>query len=378
MGTAVAVVLITSGLHAKADETGDPSKTEGIQKFEDGLKAMAAGDTYAALAAFDASNSLLPSPNSELYIARCYLALGQVASAHAMFLRAAAHAEERLAANDHRYVATRDSAKKEAASIESDVPTLAIMLPSDAGTALVVKKNGAVVNATPNPVETDPGHIAIDITGPRLVPFHAELDLAKGESRRVDVNLEHVPTAIVNVKLPPLRPEALEVRIAGESVATAELAMPHAVNPGACVVDATAPGYQSFHWNKACVDDESVDVDVHLERVERRTIASAQEGSRWMRPAAYAIGAAGLLAIGVGSYFGVRAKLTDNDADRDCPTITTCNGRGVELGHDAHDQARASSIAFVTGGALLAVGVFAYFVSPKQRSVSVSRLGGVW
>lgn len=431
-------LVVTRG--AGADEGPEGSRRAGLQKFEEGLKAIAAGDHAGALAAFDASNTLLPSPNSELYMARCYVALGKIASAHAMFLLAAEHAEERLVGvGERRYVATHDSALREAAAIEGEVPKLAVVVPPDAG-SVVVKKNGAVVASSPAPLPTDPGHVVIDVTGPRLVPFHAELDLAKAESRRVDVRIERVPTAFVTLKLPVPRPSGLAARIAGALVDEPGLGAPHPVDPGTCVVDVTAPGYEPFHWAKGCADRESVDVDVRLAASDAaggrdapaRAAATTSGTPRWMswtaggasvamlgaaavvaaddrpaggflalgglfgagavalaltaetgatetrplRPLAYALGGAGLVALGVGAYFGVQAKLADDDAASHCPTSSTCDGIGVVGGRDAHDQARLSTITFVSGAALLAGAGVVYFAAPRTGRVNVAPAGG--
>ena len=449
---AVVALALLATRHAAADEGPEASKRAGLQKFDDGLRALAAGDHGAALAAFDASNLLVPSPNSELYMARCYLALGKIASAHAMFLRAAEHAEERLVdAGERRYVATRDTAVREAAAVEGELPKLAIIVPPDAG-EVVVRKNGVVVAASASWNATDPGHITVDVTGPRLVHFHEELDLAKAESRRVDVRIEHVPTAVVKLKLPgPERPPGLAVRIAGNLVADRDLSAPQFVDPGTCVVDVTAPGYEPFRWAKACADRESVEVDVRISpfavtraaepparaaptagtprwmfwtaggasvamlgtaavmAVDERPVGgslalgglfgagalvlalTAERGApetRPLRPLAYALGGAGLVALGVGAYFGVQAKLTDDAAASHCPTLSSCDGSGVVGGRDAHEQANIATLAFVAGGALLAGAGVVYFAAPRSAGLTVApapgpsagglRVGGVW
>jgi hypothetical protein len=424
---------------ADADEGSEASRRAGLQKFEEGLKAIAAGDHGGALAAFDASNTLLPSPNSELYMARCYTALGKTASAHAMFLLAAEHAEERLVAvGERRYVATHDTAVREAAAIAGDVPRLAILVPPGAG-SVVVRKNGAIVAASAAEVATDPGHITIDVTGPRLVPFHAELDLARAESRSVDVRILLVRTAVVRFMLPLPRPSGVCARIGGVLFDESGLSGSHPVDPGTCVVDVTAPGYKPFHSAKACADRESVDVDVRLEAsgaldgTDAAARAAATSGTpRWMfwtaagasvamlgtaavvatderpaggflalgglfgagavalaltvehgatearplRPLAYALGGAGLVALGVGAYFGVQARLADDAAASHCPTLSTCDGIGVVGGRDAHEQAQLSTITFVAGAALLAGAGVVYFTAPRSSSVTVAPAGG--
>jgi len=152
----------------------NPNTALALQKFDDGRKALEAGDHATALAAFEASNRLLASPNSLLYMARCHKALGHTASAYTTFRLAYKQSQDRLVATgDKRYVATRDSASKEAATIEADVPKLAIIVPADAPPGFVLKQNGVLVSRETwgNAVDTDPGKIVIEASGPRLKPF---------------------------------------------------------------------------------------------------------------------------------------------------------------------------------------------------------------
>jgi hypothetical protein len=377
VSAAVVALALVATRQAWADEGPEASKRAGLQKFEEGLKAISAGDHGVALAAFDASNSLLPSPNSELYMARCYEALGKTASAHAMFLLAAEHAEERLVdGGERRYVATREAALREAAAIEGDVPKLAILVPPDAG-EVVVKKNGAVVAAPAVLTATDPGHITIDVTGARLVPFHAELDLAKAESRRVDVRIEHVPIAVTDATEPSPRaattsgtPPWMFWTAGGAAVALFGTA-------GAVAADERPAG--GLLALGGLFGAGAVALALTADRGAPET--------RPLRPLAYALGGAGLAALGAGAYFGVQAKRADDAAAPHCPTLSTCDGVGVLGGQDAQDQAKLSTITFIAGAALLAGGVVVYFTAPGS-GVTVApmagpkaaglRVGGAW
>jgi tetratricopeptide (TPR) repeat protein len=91
--------------------------TLAMNKFDAGRTAFEAGQFEEALIAFQASNNLNPSPNSKLYIARCYRALRKVASAYTTYRMAAREAQDRLTASgEKRYAATRDSANSEGRS----------------------------------------------------------------------------------------------------------------------------------------------------------------------------------------------------------------------------------------------------------------------
>ena len=83
------------------------------------------------------------------------------------------------------------------------------------------------------------------------------------------------------------------------------------------------------------------------------------------------VGGVGLVGIGVGSYFGVRAYQKNKDAkDKyDCSGNTCPNpngAAGVALTDSALDKARISNIAFAAGGGLLVAGVLIYALSPAR------------
>lgn len=90
------------------------------------------------------------------------------------------------------------------------------------------------------------------------------------------------------------------------------------------------------------------------------------------------VGGAGIVGLGIGTYFGVRAKGTYDDASAsaNCPAgLSSCNQSGVDGNRTAHDQATVSTVAFVAGGALLAGGVVLFLTAPKDGSVRVQAGG---
>lgn len=95
-------------------------------------------------------------------------------------------------------------------------------------------------------------------------------------------------------------------------------------------------------------------------------------GTSTTRILAYALGGVGIVGIGVGSVFGLKAKSTYDDASSKshCPTgPSSCDAQGVSGGRDAHSQATISTISFIAGGALLAGGVALYLFGDGSSSV---------
>jgi len=64
------------------------------------------------------------------------------------------------------------------------------------------------------------------------------------------------------------------------------------------------------------------------------------------RTVSYVVGSAGLLAVGVGSIFGIRALSRRHASDQLCPTDDTCSPDGIRLNNEAKTAARTAD-AFV-------------------------------
>jgi hypothetical protein len=87
----------------------------------------------------------------------------------------------------------------------------------------------------------------------------------------------------------------------------------------------------------------------------------------------YVLGGAGVVALGLGAYFGLSAQSKYDESSPHCPMASgSCDPEGVELGKDAHSLATASTIGFIAGGALLAGGVALFFTAPPSSAPSPS------
>jgi len=94
------------------------------------------------------------------------------------------------------------------------------------------------------------------------------------------------------------------------------------------------------------------EIDAERERRERDT----------QRVIAYIAGGTGLVAIGVGSYFGLRAMSKQSDTEDHC-NGSLCDPEGLALGDEANRAATVSNVAFGIGVLGLAVGSYFYVVS---------------
>jgi hypothetical protein len=67
----------------------------------------------------------------------------------------------------------------------------------------------------------------------------------------------------------------------------------------------------------------------------------------------------GLVALGLGSFFGVAALTKRSDSDRDCPN-DRCTAAGVALNNQAKTDAWIANVGI--GAGLVAVGIAVYLI----------------
>jgi serine/threonine-protein kinase len=87
------------------------------------------------------------------------------------------------------------------------------------------------------------------------------------------------------------------------------------------------------------------------------------------------VGGAGLVGIGLGTYFGLSAMDKDKKADKACSPTLCQEQADYKNSDDARKAATASNVSFAIGGALVATGVVVFILAPTKHSqVSVTPL----
>src|SRR6185503_7331387 len=84
--------------------------------------------------------------------------------------------------------------------------------------------------------------------------------------------------------------------------------------------------------------------------------ADDQSGLTGMQVAGLATGLVGIGGVVVGTIFGLSAKSDADTAKKDCSGNDCTTQRGVDAAEDASTKATISTVAFVAGGALTALG----------------------
>lgn len=178
------------------------------------------------------------------------------------------------------------------------------------------------------------------------------------------------------------KPDGLEVSRDGEKLGASDLGLAVPMDPGMHTVTATAPHFKT--WEKkidVSGDGNTVTVTVGpLEKEESSAPVAppVEEGDPGFgfHVGGIVVGAAGLIAIGVGSALGLVAagKLSDSNANGHCDPADTCDAIGLDLRQQAKDAALVSTILFIGGGVALAAGIVLFVVAPKKKHVGLAHI----
>lgn len=292
---AASTIVPAASVHAQSAAAG-----ASMDKFEEGKQAFKAGRFTEALAAYQTSLALEPSPNTRFQIAKCYVALGKTASAYLNFKRAAQEAQDRVnATQEKRYAATREAALAEAETLVKKVPRLTLRTTATPPEGFSITLDGSAV---PQPawglaLEVDPGEHTAVATGPRIARFNQTFTLSEGEQKQIDIPLTKVPTANVRFEI-KIKPAGLALSIDDQPLSPELYGKPQPLDVGTHRVVASAPGYSDFVWNGFLGDGDSTVVVIALR-------SQAGGPPKW---ATFFVGGLTIAAFAVGIGFGVKAK----------------------------------------------------------------------
>jgi serine/threonine-protein kinase len=317
-----AIVLLLFGSRAGAQTASDKAAAEAL--FDQGRSAMQEGDFGKACGLLERSQHIDPGVGTLLYLAECYEKSNRTASAWATF-REAADAADRA-----KESARARTGRDRAARLEPFLSRLTIQVAPDAQQipGLSIERGAMPIQqALWNvPVPVDPGEYSVRAMAPGYESW----------SQTVTVPEKAAKAAIL---VPPLKKSAEP----DKGVAAAPPADPTKPNAP------PSPDGQTLA----------------LQSQEPDRAANSQ------RTLAYVLGGAGILGVGIGSFFGLRAISKNSDAKSHCHLGYYCDDAdGPALADDARSAARLSTISFAIGAAALAGGAILFFTSPSsgQRS----------
>jgi hypothetical protein len=166
--------------------------------------------------------------------------------------------------------------------------------------------------------------------------------------------------------------EGVIVKRDGVRVVASELGVAVPVDPGAHVVEASAPDRLAWstHVN---VPEGPATVVVVVPELERRAPAPGVERDRGrpLAPRVWIAGAIGAAGLGLGTAFGLSARTLWREAEVGCNDANVCTGKAYEIAQRSHRDGTVSTISFAIGGAAVLTAVILYLRTPRDRGRSL-------
>jgi hypothetical protein len=296
---------------ATPDDTqpgSDPAQAELLyhqaRKLRDERQLRAACDTY------ERSLRLNPSTGTLVNLGYCHGELGHVVTAHDYYRRA------EVLATLHGDTKRQEAAHENAARLAPLRATLWLQVPNEKASELEVR-----IDDVPQPREVwehpmfiDAGEHSVLIRAPEHAAFRERVHVHDGVRAVLVVpDLQRMPSAPHVAAEPAPKPSTM-----------------------------VSPEVLALHQD--------------------RQRQQAELGA--MRIAAFGVGGAGLVSLGIGLLFGQLAKNANEDSLEHCNPA--CNGEGKVLRDTAYEHASRATVLSIAGGVGLAAGVTLWLLAPPQ------------
>jgi hypothetical protein len=208
-------------------------------------------------------------------------------------------------------------------------------------------------------------------------------EFARARSAELEPSLSRL-----SIVVPPEVARLVGLRVVrdGEDVGSPAWGSSLPVDPGDHVIEVTAPEKSSWKTTVnvgAKGDKKSVAVPLLEDArvlppvplpVVVTPAAGAHSGMSRGKLAGFVLGGAGLVALGVGSYFGIEAISQSSDAKAACPTTSCRSPAAVSENSTAKTDALVAN--FTIGAGVLALGAGAVLVLTSHESKAPSPSGG--
>jgi len=190
--------------------------------------------------------------------------------------------------------------------------------------------------------------------------------------------------------------EGARVARDGLEIGPAQLNVPVPVDPGDHAIELSAPGFKTWKGTFRAVPSSTVTVAIPTElESEPATIAppapapvaveqtpksapvlpvaleqppDSDVPGRSQRAIGWTVGAVGVAGLVVGSFYGLKARSTNDDSLGYCREKNLCQPEGVALRDDARSYGNVSTVAFAIGGAAIASGLVLILTAPSSKA----------
>lgn len=305
----------TGGRSAEKATAAEKALAETL--FLEGKNLMVEGRHAEGCTKLEQSQAIEAAVGTMLYLAECYENTGRLASAWAMFREASSRARaegqpDRAQAGAERARSLEPKLSRITVNMakEHQVPELRLRLD---GNVLPMSLLGSAL-----PV--DGGNHTLEAEAPGHQPFSIQLSVTD-------------PAGAVAVQVPALTP-----------------------------LQRSTPEPEPTPAPAAAAPTSVADSEPQPEGDDTRALVGL------------ALGGVGLVGIGVGGYFGLKAADDDDEAEAICPRLDPCEDqRGLDLTERAQSKALVANVLYGVGGAALVAGVILYLTAEDGDAASASR-----
>jgi len=316
--------LLVMSPHLARGQASAEEKVTAEALFDEGKRLLIDGQLAPACEKLEQSQRIDPAVGTLLYLAECFEKSGRTASAWATFREAASAARASGQADRARIGQDR------ASRLEPKLVRLTVRVENENVSieGFQLRRRGELVPRPVwgVPVPVDPGEQLIEATAPGYQPFSQRISVDKqpGTVTVPALTKLSVSDQPATKPPPPLPPTASAMPASSSSPG----------DTGSNPADAPAP-------------------------------------SNAQRSVGITLGIIGILGVGTGSYFGLRARSKNNEAKEHCPNSPKCDDAyGPELTEQANQAAVLSNTAFGVGGTALVAGGFLLLTAPSKARKS--------
>jgi len=183
---------------------------------------------------------------------------------------------------------------------------------------------------------------------------------------------------------PPKTATITEIAIDGQSIGRSALMTSVPVDPGAHVL-ALHAGDRTWTQRVTIADTGTTTIDVSEPPPESvkppprdnvvqppPPLVQPEAHASPLRPAGIIVAGVGLASVVVGSIFGAFAMGEQPTITAQCDGNFVCSGDGLSAANRAKAEATVSTIGFIAGGVLVALGVTLFFVGGPSKAKTTS------
>jgi serine/threonine-protein kinase len=291
--------------------------------FKEGRALLDAKRYDEACPKLQQSYTLEPGAGTLLALALCHEGQGKTATAHAE-LEKAADLGRKNGRND-----LAAAAEKRARSMEPSLAKVLIRLPREGSSEYEVRCDGEPVapERLASPFPLDPGEHKVEVS-------------AKGKASRT-YPARLVASSVVEIVVDPLE------------------------DAPAPVVAAPVPAPRAAAKHPA----------VQAESLEAASPAEDKNRGSAQRAIGLVVTGAGVVGLGVGTFFGVRAAMDKAEARSACPRSPCADNSAAEANDRAKASLGASMASFAAGTGAIAIGLVLYFTAPRSEAKATASTG---